>query len=240
MGWPLGAALTAASAAAMRAVYGWVGQLLWQTQVPLHDPALLAMFRIAALAAGACAVLLLAIEAGLGRTGQALAQVFLLAAGTLISRPLVDWLTGLDGALLNTIATAASAGHAVPLPPAAASVVDFLVFVVPYLLLLVFLACLMLARMAVLVTLMAAAPIFFALSLAAPLRRMPALWLGQVAVWSLLPAAEAFLLVLVRGLAGELGLPVPATDMLLGLVILYLMARLPFALLRQAALWVNR
>lgn len=224
----------------MQAVYGWLGKLLWQTPVPLHDPALLAMFRIAALIAGSCAVVLLIVEAGLGRTGQALVQAFLLAAGTLASRPLVDWLTGLDGALMATIAAAVTSGHAVPRPPAAGGVIDFLVFAVPYLLLLVFLACLMLARMAVLVTLMAAAPIFFALALAAPMRRLPVLWVGQVAVWSLLPAAEAFLLVLVRGLAGELGLPVSAADMLLGLVVLYLMARLPFVLLRQTAHWVDR
>lgn len=239
MGWLVGAALTGASRAEMQKVYGWVGALLWQNPAPLHDPVLTLLFRIALLAAAAVAVPLMMLEAGMGRPWEAVLRAVIATAGSIASQPIAVWLTDLNRALLITISGVAGA-HSLPSPPGAAGVIDFLVFAVPYFLLLVFLACLMLARMAIVVTLVAAAPVFWFLSLTGRLRHLPSFWFGQLAIWVLLPSAEAFLLVLARGLSGELGIPVPATDMLLGLVILVLMVRLPFTLLRHVGQWTGR
>lgn len=239
MGWLVGTALSAAARAEMQKVYGWLGAVLWQSDPALHDPSVALVFRIAMLVAGSVCVLLLIIEAGFSRPGPALARLLLATAGAALSLPIAEYLIRLDRAVLAVVAGSTLA-HAIPSPPAVASVIDVLVFGVPYLLLLVVLSCVMLARMAMLVALVATAPFFWLLSVASPLRRLPHMWLLQTSIWALLPAAESFLLVLTRGLAGELGLPVPASDMLLGLVVLYLMVRLPFALLRMVPRWSGR
>lgn len=226
MGWTFSAALSPA----LQRAYGWVGVLLWAHGFPPSAPVVAELTHISLLAGSALVVPLFMLEAGSGRAAHALARLFLAVGGVLASHAIVSWLWQLNDALVATIAKVAGS-VAVPAPGFGATLVDLLVFGLPYLLLLVFLAGLLLARLAAIALLAAVAPLTFLLGVHRSLGRLSAVWLWQLAAWSILPAAEAFILVAVRGLAGELSIAVPASDMLLSLVLLFFMVRLPFTLL---------
>ena len=226
MGWTFSAALSPA----LRRAYGWVGVLLWAHGFPPSAPVVAELGHIALLAGSALAVPLFMLEAASGRATQAVARLALAVGGVLVSHTVVSWLWQLNDALVATVAQVAGS---VAIPPSGlgTSVIDLLVFGLPYLLMLVFLAGLLLARLAALALLSAVAPIAILGAVHARLGRIPALWLWLTATWSILPTGEAFILVAVRGLAGELSIAVPASDMLLSLVLLFFMLRLPFMLL---------
>jgi hypothetical protein len=226
MGWTFRAALSPA----LQRAYGWVGALLWAHGFPPSGAVVSELSHIALLAGGALAVPLFMLEAGYGRSLQAVARLMLAVGGVLVSHTIVSWLWQLNDALVATVGQVAGA-VAVPAMGFGSSLIDLLVFGVPYLLMLVFLAGLLLARLAALALLSSVAPLAFLLGVHARLGRIPMLWIWQTAAWSVLPAAEAFILVGVRGLAGELSIAVPASDMLLSLVLLFFMLRLPFTLL---------
>ncbi len=226
MGWTFRTALRPA----LRRAYGWVGVLLWAHGFPPSAPVVAVLTHIALVAGGALAVPLLMIESAAGRAGQAFVRLFLAVGGVLVSRVVISWLWQLNDALVATVAKVAGS-VAVPPPGFGSTLVDLLVFGLPYLLMLVFLAGLLLARLAAIALLASVAPLAFLLGVHRGLSRLSTLWLWQIAAWSLLPAAEAFILVAVRGLAGELSIAVPASDMLLSLVLLFFMLRLPFTLL---------
>jgi len=226
MGWALSTALNPA----LRQAYGWVGALLWSQGVFPSAPVVAMLTHIALVAGGALAVPLFMLEAGSGRVRSALARLTLAVAGVLVSRDVVALLWQLNDALVGTIAKLAGS-TAMPSPSFGQGVTDLLVFGVPYLLMVVFLAGLLLARVAAIALLSAAAPLAFLLATHRGLSRLPVLWLCQTAAWAILPAGEGFILVLVRGLGGQLGVVAPASDMLLSLVLLFFMLRLPFTLL---------
>ena len=226
MGWTFSSALTPA----LQRAYGWVGMLLWAHGFPPAAPVVTELGHIALIIGGALAVPLFMLEAAAGRAANALTRLFLGVGGVLVSHTVISWLWQLNGALVATIAQVAGA-EPVPSPGFGGSLLDLLVFGLPYLLMLVCLAGLLLARLAALALLSAVAPIAVLGGIHRSFARLPALWLWQLAAWSILPAAEAFVLVAVRGLAGELSIAVPASDMLLSLVLLFFMLRLPFTLL---------
>ena len=226
MGWTFSAALSPA----LRRAYGWVGVLLWAHGFPPSAPVVAELGHIALLAGAALAVPLFMLEAGSGRAAQAVTRLIFAVGGVLASHTVVSWLWQLNDALVATIAKVAGS-VAVPSPGLGSTLLDLLVFGLPYLLMLVFLAGLLLARLAALALLSAVAPIVILSAVHTRLGRLPALWLWLIAAWSILPAGEAFILVAVRGLGGELSLAVPASDMLLSLVLLFFMLRLPFTLL---------
>ncbi len=235
MGWPFSAALSGE----MRLAYGWVGSLLWAHGMPPAGPVSWTLFHISLLLGAAVAAPLLIVEAGAGRTALALQRLVIGVAGVLASRSIVGWLWQLNGAALATIAREVARG-ALPPPSAYDSAIQLLVFGIPYLLLLLGLALLLIVRLAAIALLISVAPLPWLLSTHHALHRLPVLWLFELAAWMLLPAAEGFVLVLVRGLAGELPIAVPASDMLLGLVLLVVMVRLPFSLLRGVHRWLER
>ncbi len=226
MGWTFSSALSPA----LERAYGWVGVLLWAHGFPPSGPAVTELAHIALLAGGALAVPLFMLEAGTGRAAHALSRLVLAVGGVLASHTIVSWLWLLNDALVATIAKVAGS-TAIPSPGFGSSLVDLLVFGLPYLLMLVFLAGLLVTRLAALALLASVAPIAFLLGIHHRLGQVPLLWLWQTAAWSILPAVEAYILVGVRGLAGELALAVPASDMLLSLVLLFFMLRMPFTLL---------
>ncbi len=226
MGWTFRAALSPA----LQRAYGWVGALLWAHGFPPSGPVVSELAHISLLAGGALAVPLFMLEAGAGRSLHAFARLVLAVGGVLVSHTIFSWLWQLNDALVATIGKVAGS-VAVPSPGFGSTLIDLLVFGLPYLLMLVFLAGLLLARLAALALLSAIAPLAFLLGIHERLGRLTMLWLWQTAAWSILPAAEAFILVGVRGLAGELAIAVPASDMLLSLVLLFFMLRLPFTLL---------
>jgi len=229
MGWTFSTALNPA----LRTAYGWVGALLWAHGFPSTAPVVSELNHIALIVGSALAVPLFMFEAASGRTGAALERLFLAVAGVLVSHTLVSWLWQLNDALLATIAKVAGQVP-VPAPEFSQSLVNLLVFGVPYLLLLVFLAGLLLSRLAAIALLSAVAPLAFLLGVHRGLGGLASLWLYLIAAWSLLPAAEAYVLVAVRGLGGELAVAVPASDMLVSIVLLVFMVRLPFAMLGLA------
>ncbi|MDA8344954.1 MAG: hypothetical protein M0Z66_05665 [Thermaerobacter sp.] len=235
MGWPFGPALSAE----MQRAYGWVGSLLWAHGFPPAGPVSWTLWHISLLIGAAIAVPLLIVEAGSGRAGVALQRLLLGVSGVVASRILVAWLWQLNSAALATIALGV-AKHAMPPPAMYQTLVQLLVFGIPYLLLLLGLALLLIVRLAAIALFVAIAPLPWLLSTHHAFRRLPLLWLYELAAWTLLPAAEGFVLVAVRGLAGELPLAVPASDMLLGLVLLAVMVRLPFTLLRGGQRWLER
>ncbi len=226
MGWTFRAALSPA----LQRAYGWVGVLLWAHGFPPSAPVVSELTHISLLAGSALAVPLFMLESGAGRAAHAFMRLLLAVGGVLASHIIVSWLWQLNDALVATIAKVAGS-VAVPSPGFGSTLVDLLVFGLPYLLMLVFLAGLLLARLAAIALLASVAPLAFLLGIHRSLVRVPMLWLWQIAAWSVLPAAEAFILVAVRGLAGELAIAVPASDMLLSLVLLFFMLRLPFTLL---------
>jgi len=225
MGWALGAALTPA----LQRAYGWVGALLWAPGLPPIGPVTTMLTHIALVVAATLAVPVLMIEAASGRSGRALARLVFAVMAIMVSHDVATWLSQLDSALIATIAVGVSAKPLAP-PSFGASVIDVLVFGVPYLIMLAFLALLLTLRLALLLLLSALAPLAFLLGVHDRLQRLPLLWFWYLLIWSLLPAAEAFVLVGVRGLAGELPLAAPSSDMLLAFGLLYVMLRLPFSL----------
>ena len=235
MGWPFGPALSAE----MRRAYGWVGSLLWAHGFPPAAAVSWRLWHVSLLIGAAVCVPLLIVEAGSGRTGLALQRLFVGVFGVLASRTIVAWLWQLNLAALATIASQVAA-HAIPPPGVFNSLIQLLVFGLPYLFLLLGLALLLLVRLAAISLLVAIAPLPWLLSVHHALRRLPLLWLYELAAWTLLPAAEGFVLAAVRGLAGELPIAVPASDMLLSLVLLAVMVRLPFSLLRSGQRWLER
>lgn len=235
MGWPVGAVLTAE----MRRAYGWVGSLLWAKGPPPLGPATWQVFHISLLLGAAVATLLLIVEAGSGRTAMALRRLAAGIAGVVAARTVIGWLWQLNGAALATIAMLAGR-HPLPPPSLYTSLIDDLVFGIPYLLLLLGFALLLVARLAAIALFAAIAPLPWLLSTHEALRRLPLLWVYELAAWMLMPAAEGLVLVLVRGLGSELPLAVPASDMLLSLVLLAVMVRLPFTLLHGSRRWLER
>lgn len=235
MGWPFGPALTAE----MQTAYGWVGSLLWAQGIPPATALTSQLWHLGMLLGAAVATPLLIIEAGAGRGAITLRRLLLGVAGAISSQTVAGWLWQLNAAALAQIAVAVSS-HAVAPPSLYQGFIQLLVFGVPYLLMLLVLALLLIVRLAAITLLVSVAPLAWLLSTHPALRRLPLLWLYELAAWTLLPAAEGFVLVAVRGLAGELPLTLPASDMLLGLVLLAVMVRLPFSLLRGGQRWLER
>jgi hypothetical protein len=235
MGWPFSTALSGE----MSRAYGWVGSLLWSHGLPSAGPVAWTFFHISLVLGAAVVTPLLIFEAASGQVALALQRLMVGVAGVLASRTIVGWLWQLNDVALATVAHGVTRS-ALPPPSLYDSAIHLLVFGIPYLLLLLWLALLLVVRLAAIALLIAVAPLPWLLATHHALRRLPILWLFELAAWTLLPAAEGFVLTLVRGLAGELPIAVPASDMLLGLVLLVMMVRLPFSLLRSAHRWLER